>query len=67
VSSVSIDIDSNATTSSTHYLILGDGTRLAHPEDLVPVVEPDSATARAAGRYVRGRKRGGRPKLRGNR
>jgi hypothetical protein len=35
-------------TMRTDYLVLGDGTRIHHPEDLIPVVDPASPTARAA-------------------
>lgn len=35
-------------TMRTDFLILGDGTRIHHPEDLIPVVDPASPTARAA-------------------
>lgn len=35
---------------STEYLILGDGTRVYHPEDLIPAVDAASPTARAAAR-----------------
>lgn len=35
-------------SATTDYLILGDGTRVYHAEDLIPVVPADSATARHA-------------------
>jgi hypothetical protein len=35
-------------TMRTDYLVLGDGTRIHHPEDLIPVVDAASPTARAA-------------------
>jgi hypothetical protein len=36
--------------ASTDYLILGDGTRIHHVDDLLPVVPADSPTARSAQR-----------------
>jgi hypothetical protein len=36
---------------SLDYLILGDGTRVADPRDLLPAVDADSPTARAVARF----------------
>jgi hypothetical protein len=42
-----VKYDGRTIGSSTRSLILADGTRVYHFEDLLPVVSPDSATAKA--------------------
>jgi hypothetical protein len=44
-------------TRTPDFLVLGDGTRVYHAEDLAPVVAPDSRTARAAARAARASER----------
>jgi len=49
--------DGSAVVGSTDFLVLGDGTRIVYAEDLLPVVDPDSPTGRAARRIRSGRAR----------
>jgi hypothetical protein len=42
--------EGDAVAERTDYLILGDGTRIYHPEDLTPLVAAESRTAQSAAR-----------------
>jgi hypothetical protein len=45
---VTVSQSGSVQSRQTDYLILGDGSRVYYAEDLLPVVAPDSATARQA-------------------
>jgi hypothetical protein len=55
-----------AVETNLEYVVIGDGTRVAHPEDLVPLVDADSPTARAGQRAAEARVRYERKARRGN-
>jgi hypothetical protein len=58
LSSTALSADQRAESGSVVFVLLSDGTIVEEPDDLLPVVGPDSETAQQAERYRRLKSRG---------